>query len=368
MDHFTAHRLYFITQVETPLELNEHQGSAIRGALYHALRNKFCAFARDKKSQCSSCALALTCPVATLVSTLSLTHSRGRDRPRPYTIQPPVWSGGPGGGGHYIEEEDGRPFFRYLPGETLSFGLTLYAEAMNLFPYVVLATALFEEGGLGRRYEQEGGRRRRGTLRVQEVWAENPLTGERQPVIRGAVHQVQVPEIPVTHALVLDQVRKIEAGERPRGRGLGAEIEGQEQLVTLEFLTPTRLITQGHLLKPGQFHFRAFLHRLLERLEALSEAFSATPLEVDFPALLEAADNVHVVENSLTWEELRSYSTRRHAESPISGLVGRVRLAAPDWSPFWPWLIWGQFVHVGKDTVKGNGMYRFSVNGGSDYG
>jgi hypothetical protein len=33
-------------------------------------------------------------------------------------------------------------------------------------------------------------------------------------------------------------------------------------------------------------------------------------------------------------------------------------LAAEDWSPFLPYLIWGQFTHVGKDATKGNGVYR----------
>ena len=66
------------------------------------------------------------------------------------------------------------------------------------------------------------------------------------------------------------------------------------------------------------------------------------------------------VDNRLVWEELRSYSTRRRAASPTSGLVGRVVLEAEDWSPFWPWLVWGQFVHVGKDAVKGGGWMRVS--------
>lgn len=42
MHHFTAHRLRFVTEVRTPLELNEHQRSAIRGALFHALMGRFC--------------------------------------------------------------------------------------------------------------------------------------------------------------------------------------------------------------------------------------------------------------------------------------------------------------------------------------
>jgi hypothetical protein len=339
MHHFTAHRLRFVAQAHDIVELNEHQGSAIRGALFHALRRKFCAFARDPQATCEHCALAQSCPVATLVSTLDPQHARGQDRPRPFTVQPPTHDTAPAG--HFWEREDGSGVFRYEPGEVLTFGLTLYAQAMQLFPYVVLALQEFEEGGLGRKCEQYDGRWRRGRLAVREVWAENPLTGERQPVLREGSRQVHVPDVPVTHTQIVQM----------------ANGEWQMANLSIRFLTPTRLVDRGRLLKPETFAFRPFLQRLLERLESLSGAFCDTPLAVDFPALLAEAEAVRVVEQRLAWEEVRSYSTRRRAESPLGGLVGRVTLQAEDWTPFLPWVLWGQFVHVGKDAVKGNGMY-----------
>jgi len=347
LDHFTAHRLTFVAEALDRIELNEHQGSALRGALYHALRTRFCAFGHDRQAQCSTCTLAATCPVATLAATLAPGHPRGQDRPRPYTIQPPL-----PGSGHPVQSYSGRLVFQYEPGETLTFGLTLYAQAMHLFPYVVLATQAFETGGLGRLYRQDDGRRRRGRLQVREIWAHNPLTGERQIVLRSGTNTVHVPDVPVTHAQVL------EACQEMNGGGHGAPVQ-----LTLRFLTPTRLIHKGRLIKPEGFAFRPFFQRLLERLEALSGAFSDTPLPVSFPDLLDAAARVTVVDHSLTWEEVRSYSTRRQAESPIGGLLGQVVLETHDWSPFLPWLLWGQFVHVGKDAVKGNGWYRLRPGG-----
>ncbi len=340
MQNFTAHRLTFITQARSTVELNEHQGSAIRGALFHALRRNFCAFSGDRAMRCERCALVSTCPVALLVSTLDRGHPRGQNRPRPYTSQPPLFGAEGVTAGHPVELDDGRMVFHYEPGETLTFGLTLYADAMALFPYIVLAVGEFERGGLGRRTPQADGRWRRGTLHVQSVWASNPLTDERQAVVREGTSQVHVPDVPITHQQVDAQPPSASARLR------------------VHFLTPTRLVEAGHLVKPEIFHVRPFLQRLLERLEALSETFSDTPLAVDFPALLEGADGVRVVDNRLHWEELRSYSTRRHASTPTSGLVGHVTLEAQDWSPFWPWLRWGQFVHVGKDAVKGNGWYQ----------
>ncbi len=340
MQNFTAHRLRFVTEVQTTIELNEHQGSAIRGSLFHALRNQFCTY--RKADECAGCPLVATCPVATLVSTLAPGHQRGQDRPRPYTIQPPL-----PGSGHPWEHDDGRVTFRYEPRERFEFGLTLYAQALQLFPYIILAMHGLEQGGIGRRTEQPDGRWRRGTFAVREVWAENPLTGERQQVLHSGDRLVQAPDIPITHRQVME-----------KGRIENERLENGERRITLRLLTPARIIERGHLLKPHQFRFRPFFQRLLERLEALSGYFSDTPLAVDFPALLELAEAVQVVDNRLSWEELRSYSTRQHRATPLGGLVGKVTLEAEDWTPFLPWLVWGQFTHVGKDAVKGNGWYQ----------
>lgn len=339
MNNFTAHRLRFVAEVQSAIELNEHQGSAIRGALFHALRSRFCG--NREAPECAACPLVAACPVATLVSTLKPGSVRGRDVPRPYTVQPPL----PGQTGHPVEDGRGCTFFRYEPGERFEFGLTLYAQALQLFPYVVLAVGEFERGGIGRQLQQPDGRWRRGRIAIQEVWAENPLTGEQQPVLSAGDKMVQVPDIPITHAQVLQ-----------------TPISNIQYPIQLHFLTPTRIIQRGRLLKPHHFRFQPFFQRLMERLEALSRDFSDTPLRFDDPqGLIEAAGRVRVVENRLTWEELHSYSTRRRAGSPTSGLMGSVVLEAADadgWSPFWPWLVWGQFAHVGKDAVKGNGWYR----------
>lgn len=363
MENFTAHRLRVVAAVQSTIELNEHQGSAIRGSLFHALRNRFCM--NQEAKECAACPLVASCPVATLVSTLRPESGRGRDVPRPYTVQPPIVNESArrregeaarrrGGRrmGRPVELPGGRIVFRYAPGERFEFGLTLYAQALQLFPYVVLAIGALEQSGIGRKTKQADGRWRRGTFVVQEVWAENPLTGERQPVMRSGDNLVQMPDVSITHA----QVCKY-AGER---------ITQHATRIALHFLTPTRIIQRGRLLKPGRFSFQPFFQRLMERLEALSRDFSDTPLRFDDPkGLIEAAGRVEVTENRLVWEELRSYSTRRRAESPTSGLMGSVTLQAEDWSPFWPWLVWGQFTHVGKDAVKGNGWYEVRVSEGA---
>jgi hypothetical protein len=326
MHHFTAHRLRFVAEIQTPMELNEHQGSAIRGALFHALRRRFCF--EQQHDSCRPCPLHAGCPISFLLATVDDEAQRGADLPRPYTVEPPLG-----------------PTARYAPGQPLEFGLTMFSRALSLFPYVVIGVNALQEEGLGRKLEANHWRR--GTFRLREVWAENPLTGQRQAVMHGDDALVQVPDVPLQHDQVLATAAALALAPPPR-RGAGGE-------VTLTFLTPTRLTEGGRLVE--QPLFRPLLQRLFERLSALARAYSDTPLQLDFRGLLEQAEPVQLAADSTHWVEWESYSTRRRASTPNSGFVGSATYRG-QLGPFLPWLLWGQFTHVGKDAVKGNGWYR----------
>ncbi len=327
-DLFTAHQLRFACRVRTPILLNPHKGSAFRGALFHALRgdegrgNGFCI---NKPEQfCHRCPHHRVCPISALLATVDDDGQRGVDVPRPYTIEPPVGTQ-----------------TRYEPGDYLDFGLTLFANGLDLFPYVIVAVRDLEEGGIGLARPENGGRDgwRRGRFTVERIVAENSLTRQEQPVTQAGDELVTVPDVPITHQHV--QAVANAAGEIDR--------------LTLEFLTPMRLIDQGRLV-----HRPAFLPlvlRLLERLTALSTHYGGSVLPFDYDTLLPLANEVRVERDDTQWIELESYSTRTHARSPIGGFAGSVTFTGP-LTQFLPWFIWGQFTHVGKDAVKGNGLYR----------
>ena len=322
MHRFMAHRLRFVTEVQAPIELNEHQGSAIRGALFHAMRRHFCF--QQQFYSCAPCPLHATCPVSFLLSTVDDEARRGADVPRPYAVQPPV-----------------RTQPRYASGERFEFGLTMFSRALNLFPYVILAVDALQREGIGRRVEGNGWQR--GTFVLREVRAENPLSGERQQVMAGGDPMVSVPDVPITHEQVLQ-------------RGSGCD---SRRSLTLAFLSPTRIVEQGGLLKEPLF--RPLVQRLFERLSALSRAYCDTPLELDFRELLDRAEQVQLEEDRTRWVDWESYSTRRQARTPLGGLVGQATYSG-DLAPFVPWLVWGQYTHVGKDAVKGNGLYELRCN------
>jgi hypothetical protein len=184
---------------------------------------------------------------------------------------------------------------------------------------------------------------RRGTFRIRQVWAENPLTGERCEVLRQGETMVQVPDVPITNQQISEEVnQRISEGCYPPS-------------ATIELLTPTRLVDDGQLVK--RMAFRPFIQRLHGRLKQLSAEYSDTPLGFDLRTVMAQAEAVRVVRDETRWVELESYSTRLERATPLGGLMGQITFEG-DLTPFWEWLVWGQFTHVGKDAVKGNGMYR----------
>lgn len=328
MQNFTLHHLRVETVVETPVLLNQHKGSAIRGALYHALRGPYrptmdgyTGFCTNKTApSCWECPLHHACPVSLLVSTLDEEARHGRFVPRPYIIH---------------ARPDNKVLYAW--GESFTFDLALCADALKLFPYVVMALERLNYEGLGRRGPENG--YERGRLRIQRVSAIHPLTGELREIRSQGQMMIKMPDIPATHTDVLETAERLPQNGR----------------LTFHFHTPTRLIHQEKILQSPLF--RPLFHRLITRLEELSGRFSTSPLQLDVPPLLTQADQVKLVQNQTQWVDLESYSTRLGRSTPIGGLVGTAVYEADDWRPFLPWLVWGTLVGVGKNTVKGDGWY-----------
>ncbi len=382
MLHLTAHHLHFSLAVESTIELNEHKGSALRGLLFNALRgperNPALGFCTQRHLKaCADCALVAVCPVASLVATLNPEAERGRDVPRPYAINPPL---------------DGQT--RYEAGEIISFGLTLFGQALNLFPYVVMALRQAERGGLGNKLPraEAGEGSYRGRFKLKSAQAINLLTGEVQDVLEAGRALVRRPDLPVTHSQVLELSRQMlseRMSESANGHGsLGMRLEAVKTgavEVSLVFKTPTRVIEQERLLKVPEF--RPILQRLLERLEALSREGvrkdeigrmkdegtgqesmiigDAQRATWDKAGLLALGEQVELVDNQTRWAEVWSYSARQGGKTPIGGLVGQAtyRAEAEVWAALLPYLLWGTVTHVGKSAVKGDGWFGVAVRG-----
>lgn len=309
-----AHALRFRCSAVTPMVLPPFKGASIRGALFSALRRRFCL--KPQTVNCEDAALRKACPVCSLLATVDEDAPRGIETARPCTVEPPLTS---------------KTFYR--EGEDFVFGVTVFGQAAQLMPYVVLGALGIAETGIGDRS------RAAGVFRVESIESYSPLSGRREVVYRRGASKVRANGIKVTHADVLQHSKAYEGLSR----------------VTLEILTPMRLVVGGHLVKA--LTFEVLMRRLLRRLTDLSLSACGEAPVIDHATLLRAAVAVGVAEDRTRWVDVPSFSSRHGRFTPIGGLLGSVTFEG-ELGPFVPWLLWGSITHVGKDATKGGGWYR----------
>ena len=319
MNSLTIHSFRFFTEIVTPLELDEHSGSALRGGFFEAIWKRFCT--NKSALTCAACPLHTTCPVSSIVAPLREENVRGRDIPRPYILLPPL---------------DGKR--RYEQGEMLSFGLTLFGNIIQLLPYIMLYIEMLEEGGLGRRVQDQHGLRGRFLVKRGESY--NLFNNTQHTLYEAGKPLVGTPTLEITETEVQERAASLST-----------------EHVTLSFLTPLRLRNQDRLLKRAEFG--PLVHRLLERFDALVMTYGVgdSPFLQQRQQLVERAEQVCCSEDATYWKEVGSYSRRQQRVTPISGLRGHATFTG-DITPFRELLTWGEVMHVGKSCVKGNGWYK----------
>jgi CRISPR-associated endoribonuclease Cas6 len=314
-----THHFLFTTEVVSPLELDEHSGAALRGNFFDAVWTRFCN--NKAAPSCADCPLHSMCPVSALVAPLREENERGRDIPRPYVILPPLGAR------------------NYEPGEQLIFGITLFGSIVQFFPYIIMATKALEAKGLGRRLNENQGQR--GRFKIKQIESYNPVSGARKIVFQAGKPLVEVPTIYITSMDI-----------SARAAALSAE------RITINFLTPTRILFKEKLVHHAAF--LPFLLRLLERLKSLEQTYGIEEGQSSvsqWEELVMLANDIECVEDNTHWEDLQSYSHRLKRTTPIGGIQGKA-IFTGNLAPFLELLCWGELIHVGKNTVKGNGWYR----------
>jgi hypothetical protein len=324
MWNLETHIMEFRLRAITPLVLDQHPGSALRGALFNALLARFCV--NRSAPTCAVCPLNQTCPVSALIAPLRDEAPRGRDIPRPFVIRPPR-------GEHRT----------FAPGDTVRFGLNLFGHAATLFPYIVLSVHTMESMGVGRPLPELQGRR--GQFRVEAIEALGINQGditERVTLYTAGVPIARQPHLAYSAAQVAARAAKLPTSH-----------------LRLYLLSPLHLTAQGRPL--DRFDFPVLIARLVERMDALQREYGApdgtTSTAEQRAAWQGAARAVRVVCDETHWITAHSHSRRTGDTVAVSGLVGFVELVG-DLTELRELLVWGELVHVGKNAVKGNGWYQ----------
>lgn len=131
--------------------------------------------------------------------------------------------------------------------------------------------------------------------------------------------------------------------------------------VTLRLLTPLRLQQQGRPLGVAEISAARLLIGLVKRTALISEFHTGRTLDLDFHALAQAAGRINSSPD-LRWCDWQRYSSRQQRKIALGGVVGTWRLGG-DLAPFRPFLILGQWLHVGKNASFGLGQYRLEGPG-----
>jgi hypothetical protein len=318
-------------RTERACQLPEFLGSTFRGAFGEELHAVSCV---ETTSPCDLCRRPDQCAAGALFDSPMGGHTAlaasptadpagaggrasasggagGFDQPRPYILAPPSRNRG-----------------TYAPDESIRLGLTLVGRSRVWYPWVVAALA-----GIGRRGL---GAERRNLSLVQMV-SIGPAGA--QTVIDTETRGVNdhIPELTGSHIVA--------AAPPPASQ------------VLVAFLTPADLQRKGQRI--DRLDGPTFFRRLIRRIGTLVDNYCTIPPDAgpcDFHALGALADQVNVKEQDVSMQTWDRYSNRLEGKHPLSGLVGRALLSdIPE--PLWPYLILGQWVHVGKSASFGQGRY-----------
>ncbi|NLF78625.1 MAG: CRISPR system precrRNA processing endoribonuclease RAMP protein Cas6 [Chloroflexi bacterium] len=313
--NLTVYHLRFTLRADTLVHFGPQAGAQLRGALWSALQSFACVapVAQGDPNH------AQHCPMCRLMALESNISPRGVNPPRPFAIRPPqqTWAGSDQ---------------HFRPGDVFTFGISLYGDVVDLFPYVAQAVHRMGQDGVG--YG-------RGCFSLAQVEVVNPLTGEEAALL--AKRRVAKPDLPVT----AEQVQ-VAAKQVPCDR------------LRLRFLTPLEIQHQGRPLDTPVFV--AILGRLLERCQGIELHYTAddpTPQaewRSRYLTLTAAAKDVVLVTDQTRWVRVQSGSRRTNSRNSVSGFVGEAEFVG-NLEPFREWLVWGIQLHVGKNAVKGNGWY-----------
>jgi hypothetical protein len=328
---------------EQPLHLPAHnKGNSLRGGFGGAFRKLVCV---DLRWECAQCSLRYRCPYTTVFNPFippdAPQFSGNQNIPRPFVIKPPL---------------DTRT--HYSPGDALIFDMVLVGTVIDYLPYFIVAFRELGNSGLGLN------RARVILQRVESI----DRRGAAATVYEASTNLVR-PAPPITLQVVGGTDPRggdaltptLSQGERQQER---PDVAPATRTLTIEFLTPTTLKTgsgvdrDGAIVRRPAFHH--ILKRLRDRVNALATFHGGGPLELDFKGLGAAAEQVETVEDRTRWVERSRVARRRGVTHDLSGFAGTITFRG-DVAPFLPLLRVGEYVHVGKNAVFGNGWFQIAA-------
>jgi hypothetical protein len=297
-------RLEFTLHSIDKYELAPFLGSTIRGAFGNILKDTFCI---ESHSHCPRCLQKNRCSYTFLFE--SGWYFATGDKPQSGAPQP------------YVFEPQ---FSNSNAAAEIKLGLLLFGNAIDYWPVFIYCIEKAGQRGLGKN---------RGSYTLQQA---RDVIGDRTLWSLG---QDKYSDRPLTKSW--DDYLK-----------LGAEL-GDIRRCQIEMVTPLRMKRDGHL--HNQMDFSTLIKGIMRRWALLNKYYGDGSKD-DYTELINLASSVPSGTLNLHWQEMERYSRRQDQRMMLGGLRGTMECEG-NLSPFLPWLLVGEDIHVGKNTTFGLGKY-----------
>jgi CRISPR-associated endoribonuclease Cas6 len=329
--HIKTGSFSFNVKALEPIILPAYKGSTLRGGFGYAFRRVVCAI---KDKECMDCLLKEKCVYSYVFETPPPADTKMmrkyKSAPHPFVIEPPS------------EKRRG-----YKPGDHFQFSLILIGRAIDYLPYFIYTFDELGRIGIGK-----------GKAKYELL----DVCCDRQHIYDSKSKTLKTFN-PVLVSLTVPTLEKSISNYPPSANPQtipplekGGQGGFEDTQLTLDFLTPTRILYDSHLTLDLEFHI--LIRNLLRRLSLLHYFHCGEdPSEWDFKGIIEIAKNVKVKKQALKWYDWQRYSTRQDTRMKMGGFVGNISFEG-NIEPFMQLIKAGEILHVGKGTAFGLGKYR----------
>jgi len=317
MEHLSVlryHRLRCHFQAQGNIHLATYKGSAWRGLFGHALKKVICPF--QPPTVCQNCQLAHQCLYLQLFETPSQisiqTIANGTTHlPHPFILTPPL---------------DNRTVIPQ--GEYFSAEITLLAPAFAALPYLICTFEVMGQIGIGAHLTPFYFFR----LQVYDSKEWITLFDKAQ----GELLQLPPPIQP----------------QSPNW-------QQSPTYLTLHFLTPIHIKSGKHQI--NELSFVVLITALSRRIKHLIQLYGDISSNINVQPLIAAAQQISVVHSHVQRHKIPRFSQRQQVRMTFEGLIGNITYQG-NFTPYAPWLIAGEALHLGNLTSFGFGKYQLEWN------
>lgn len=282
------------------LQLPPYAASTLRGVFGHALLAAACTCPIDQTPHLSGCPYAQIFEPAPRAD---LPSSVRQNPPPPYVIETPLFAP-----------------THFPAGADYSFDLVLFGQARHSLPLIGAVFAQAFAKGLG---VNNTGKGELTGIAVQQADGSFLTIAGRGGLVGQHHNSIKLPEYYPAQARI-------------------------------QLLTPLRIQQKGRILRENEMTQAIFLRQLMRRYLTLAQLHWQNNADT---AELSAQAAGQGQSPQLLWHEHRRFSNRQKQTTPLSGIIGTWQLT--DLSPAFAQMLYiGQWLHLGKETVFGNGQYR----------